>query len=90
MKRNATKANGKDKERWEQKDVMKSEPSWVIVFILMPLCEMRGCFSAVVMASYLAVHELQIDSFQRNLKQSTFTGFHVLDGEFTAKLRAWG
>ena len=50
------------------------------------LCEMRSSFSAVVLFSYLAVHEFKVDSFQRDLQQSTFTSFHVLDGELSAQL----
>lgn len=52
----------------------------------MPSCEMRSSFSAVVLASYLAVHEFKVDSFQCDLQQSTFTSFHVLDRELSAQL----
>lgn len=34
---------------------------------------------AVGPASYLAVHEFQVDSLQRDLQQPTFASFHVLD-----------
>lgn len=34
---------------------------------------------AVGPASYLAVHEFQVDSFQRDLQQPPFPSFHVLD-----------
>lgn len=47
-------------------------------------------FSAVVRASYLAVHEFKVDSFQSDLQQTTFTSFHVLDGKLSAQLRTWG
>lgn len=88
MKGNDTEANGRDEQKSWQKDGMNSEPSRV-TFIFMPLCEMRGSVSAVVLASYLAVHEFKVNSFQCDLQQSTFTGFHVLDGKLSAQLRPW-
>ncbi len=81
-------ADRRDEQKGGQKDGMNSEPSWVI-FIVMPLCEMRSSFSAVVLASYLAVHEFKVDSFQCDLQKSSFTSFHVLDGELSAQLRTW-
>lgn len=38
-------------------------------------------------ASYLAVHEFQVDSFQCDLQQAAFPGLHVLHREFPAQLR---
>lgn len=35
-------------------------------------------------APYLAVHELEVDALQCDLQQSTFSRFHVLDGELAA------
>lgn len=46
--------------------------------------------AAVGAASYLAVHELQVDSFQRDLQQPAFPALHVLDGELPAQFRTWG
>lgn len=86
MKGNDTEANRRGEQKGGQKDGMKSEPSWVI-FIFMPLCEMRNSFSALVLASYLAMHEFKVDSFQCNLEQSTFTSFHVLDRKLSAQFR---
>lgn len=79
-------ADRRDEQKGGQKDGMNSEPSWVI-FIVMPLCETRSSFSALVLASYLAVHEFKVDSFQCDLQKSTFTSFHVLDRELSAQLR---
>lgn len=88
MKGNDTEANGRDEQKGGQKDGMNSEPSCEI-FSFMPLCGMRSSFSAVVLASYLAVHEFKVDSFQRDLQQSTFARFHVLDGKLSAQLWPW-
>lgn len=38
-------------------------------------------------ASYLAVHEFQVDSFQRDLQQAALPGLHVLHRELSAQLR---
>lgn len=81
-------ANRRDGQKGGQRDGMDSEPSWVI-FTFMSACEMRSSFSAVVLASYLAMHEFKVDSFQCDLQQSTFTGFHVLDRELSAQLWTW-
>lgn len=45
---------------------------------------------SLVLASYLAVHEFEVDSFQRDLQQSSFTSFHILDRELSAQLWTYG
>lgn len=47
----------------------------------------RGSVAAVVPASYLAVHELKVDSFQCDLEEPAFAALHVLDGKLSAQLR---
>lgn len=47
-----------------------------------------GSVRAQAAASYLAVHEFQVDSFQRDLQQAALPGLHVLHRELSAQLRA--
>lgn len=83
-----TDANRRDEQKGGQKDGMNSEQSWAS-FIFHALLWDESSFSAVVLASYLAMHEFKVDSFQCDLQQSTFASFHVLDRELSAQLRTW-
>lgn len=44
-----------------------------------PCPDVRRPVPAAGPASYLAVHEFQVDSLQRDLQQPTFASLHVLD-----------
>lgn len=53
----------------------------------MPALWDGGSVCVKAAASYLAVHELQVDAFQCDLQQAAFPGLHVLHREFPAQLR---
>ena len=41
--------------------------------------------SIIVQASYLAVHEFEVDALQSDLQQTSFACLHVLHRELTAQ-----
>lgn len=55
-------------------------------FFSMPALWDGGVSCVEAAASYLAVHEFQVDSFQRDLQQAAFPALHVLHRELPAQL----
>lgn len=53
----------------------------------MPALWDGGSVCVEAAASYLAVHEFQVDSFQCDLQQAAFPCLHVLHREFPTQLR---
>ena len=44
----------------------------------------------VIQASYLAVHEFEVDAFQGDLQQSSLARLHVLHRELSTQLWTYG
>lgn len=64
---------------------MDSEATGSDLGLLLSWPVVRRPVPAVGAASHLAVHEFQVDSFQRDLQQPAFASFHVLDRKLSTE-----